>query len=558
MNIFILQTRRIGDFFQSIPLIETLAESYSRNGAKPNKIDILIDESIFAIRNIFNAKINFITYESLLNPLGISVKRLKEFDKFLSDFASDYNLAVNLNYDFTNSLFLSFFKNQKKGFIVLGKSNKTSESVSRIGAANYLFNIVKNRSLNRINIVDIYSLICSEKPAEIKTKYDIISLQKKTESRRKRLSGEPVRICISIGATHPKRIWQSENYAKLIALLLLNLNCEIIIVGTAEESSAAEEIKSKPPDGVDIIDLTGKTNLNELIYLIKDFDLIMASDTGTLHIAQIFNVPSVSIYTGNANFYETGPHIENSYVIHSTIQCYPCMQHESCRYNYACKNDINPEDVFNLALMQIIKNKLNYSFKEQGIKFSDVKKRVIANAKKGNFSIAVCKHIGSIHFYPLYKRKISKNEFASEIFKFCWINVLSKNSVKIDKNNVLRYTDKYYKIDENTLNSLIKEICFIKDVFENAGKSFSNLNKEDINNINDKDTDLFFEKFKEAVKSLGLNYGYFKLASDYFIDELNSSGAQKSFDDIILLLDNALNILKQYNAIPAKAGIQKI
>ena len=536
MKIFVFQTRRIGDFFQSVPLIETLKQLCSKNADELEKIDILIDESIFGIRSIFNEKINFFTYQNLLNSLGISVKRLNEFDTFISDFASNYKLAVNLNYDFTNSLFLSFFKNGKLGFIVLNKSNKTTESVSRSGAANYLFNIVKNRSLNRIHITDLYSIIGSEKPAEIKAKYGIINLKKKTAINKKRVSGEPVRICISIGATHPKRIWQSENYAKLIALLYSNLNCEIIIVGTAEESSAAEEIKKKLPDGVDIIDLTGKTSLNELIYLIKDFDLIISSDTGTLHIAQIFNIPSVSIYTGNANFYETGPPIENSYVIHSKIHCYPCMQHEPCIYNYSCKNDIDPEDVFNLVLMQIIKNKIHHFLKEhneQEIKFSDVKKRVIANAKKGNFSVAVCKHLDSIHFYPLYKRKISKNEFASEIFKFCWINALSKNSAKIDKNNVLRYTNKYYKIDQAELTSLIKEISFIKEVFENAQKSFCEFDR----------TSLYFEKFKNAVKSLGLNYAYFKLASDYFIDELNSSGAQKGFDDIILLLNNAINIL---------------
>ena len=185
MNIFVFQTRRIGDFFQSVPFIETLVQSYSENGGEPKKIDVLIDENIFEIRNIFNLKINFITYQSLLNPLGISVKRLNEFGNFLSDFALNYELAINLNYDFTNSLFLSFFKNKKRGFIVLDKSNKTADSISRSGAANYLFNIVKNRSLNRINITDLYSLIGTEKPAEIKTSYRIINLKKKTDGKKK-------------------------------------------------------------------------------------------------------------------------------------------------------------------------------------------------------------------------------------------------------------------------------------------------------------------------------------------------------------------------------------
>ncbi len=532
-SIFIFQTRRLGDFFQSIPLIEALAFS---DGTGAKNIGLLIDENIYNIRNIFNAGINFFTYESLLKSPGISAQSLSEFNLFLSDFTSKYELAVNLNYDFTNSLFLSFFKEQKRGFIALYKSPKTAGAISRSAAANYLFNIVKNRGLNRINIVDIYSLIGSEKPAEIKSSYDIINLKKQVKNKKKLTDGKPLRICISIGATHPKRVWQSKNYANLIKFLSENLHCEIILVGTAEESSAAGEIKKNLPSGVSIMDLTGKTNLSELIYLIKDFDIIIASDTGTLHIAQIFNVPSVSVFTGSANFYETGPHIENSYVIYSKIECYPCLQHETCRFNFACKNDINPENVFDLVLMQVIKNKLYPACKDGKIRLSEIKKRINTNVKKGNFSVVVCKHMDSIHFYPTHKPKINKNEFASEILKFCWLNVLSKNNATIDKNNVLRYTNKYYKIDRKSADSLKREISFVKTVFENGLKSFGCGEGES----------LYFEKFQDAVKSLGLNYSYLKLACDYFIDELNSSGASKSFNDIILLLDNALNILKMF------------
>ncbi len=532
-SIFIFQTRRLGDFFQSISLIEALAPLVG-TGAK--NIGLLTDESIYNIRNIFNAGINFFTYESLLKSPGISAENLSEFNLFLSDFSSEYELAVNLNYDFANSLFLNFFKEQKRGFTALYKSPKTAESISRSAAANYLFNIVKNRGLNRINIVDIYSLIGSEKPAEIKTSYDIINLKKQVKSKKKLTDGKPLRICISIGATHPKRVWQSKNYANLIKLLSENLHCEVILVGTAEESSAAEEIKKNLPSGVNIIDLTGKTNLSELIYLIKDFHIIIASDTGTLHIAQIFNVPSVSIFTGSANFYETGPHIENSYVIYSKIECYPCLQHETCRFNYACKNDINPENVFELVLLQVMRNKLHSALKDERIELSDIKKRINANVRRGNFSVAVCKHTDSIHFYPMHKPKINKNELASEILKFCWLNVLSKNNAAIDKNNVLRYTNKYYKIDGKSADSLNREISFVKTVFENGRKSFGEGGEES----------LYFEKFRDAVKSLGLNYGYLKLACDYFIDELNSSGVQKSFDDIILLLDNAVKILEMF------------
>ena len=536
-NVFIFQTRRIGDFFQAVPLIDYLYNKLSDK--KNNKVDILIDGTISNITVIFDQKINFFTYEDIFKTFALKYNIsfnslydlsasnlygfLNKFGHFLSEFLDKYDIAVNLNYDTANSLFTGFFKNQKRGF---------SDFILKSGASNYLFHSVRNRNSNKINIVDIFSLMGANMPAEIKPRYDIINLE---SSRRNRQSFKIndngiVRICISIGATSEKRVWSSENYASLIKLLDSNFNCEIVIVGTAEEATAAIEIKkylNLNPD-INVLDLTGKTTLSELIYLIKDFDLIISSDTGTLHIAQIFNIPSVSIFTGNANFYETGPHIENSLVIYSKAECYPCFQHEQCRFNYSCRNDIKPADVFDLILLQIKKNKLDCL----GIK-NNIKK----NIKKGNFSVSFCKHLNSIHFYPMLAQEISRQELASEVLKFGWISVLSEGNAVIDINKVLRCTKKYYKIDKILVKSLICEISFVKTVFENGRHSFGEV--ADCGNS-------YFEKFKESVKQVGANYNYLKLACDYFIDELNSSGLQKSFDDIILLLNEALSILKMF------------
>ncbi len=516
-NIFIFQTRRIGDFFQSIPLLETLSCGGEKN------VDILISESTSDVKNIFKGNINFFTYESLFNRFGSKLTynipgSIKNLKFFISDFSKKYETAVNLNYDITNSLFVGLFKNQKKGFIAKCKSTKNSEIISRSSAAGYLFNIVKNRRFNRINIVDIYSLIGSGYPAEIKPRYAVLNLIKNNSDCLK-----PLRICISTGATSVKRVWYSGSYAALISLLADNLNCEIILVGTAEETAAAAEIKEKIPKNINILDLTGKTSLYELIYLIKDFDLIISPDTGTLHIAQIFNVPSVSIFTGNAFFYETGPHTEDSLVIHSNADCYPCLQQEPCMFNYACKDDIKPEDVFNLAMFQVKKDK-----------------SYLKAIKKGNFSVSICKRLDSVHFYPLMKTEINKPELAAEILKFSWINVLSKGKTKINLNIILKYTKKYYNISKTDVNSLTGELYFVKTLFENGKVAFAGLQ------VGGDPDAYYFDKFKDSVKSIGENYNYLKLACDYFLDEINYSAALNGFDDLILLLDNAVSILKAF------------
>jgi ADP-heptose:LPS heptosyltransferase len=627
-SIFVFQIRRIGDFFQSVPLLNSLYTDISAGLASQNndthkaekkeelkgkkekeekeernktknrtKIDILVDINILDIKDFLNNALELITFEDLFSTSYKNHKCRNDLDSLaslnniksrISQFLSEYQLAINLNFDINSGLLLNFFDNAvKRGFIYINKSAKTSEAILRRGAANYFYNSVKNRKLNKLNIIDIFSLIGYAKPAELKINYDILKLKLNTGSKNKNRSKyiktlnlnlkvpcikttdareragiklsdtgmlesaaqNKFRICISTGASSEKRLWGTKNYSKLAELLLKNLNCEITFVGTKEDVDDVAEIKNllfsslSDPNDIDnfkqkLVDITGKTSLSELIYIIKDFNLIISTDTGTLHIAQILQVPAVSIFIGNANFYETGPHLNKSYAICSKAACYPCLENELCKYNFSCKNDIKPEDVFLLAAM---------TFK----KSSAVKKELISNIKKGNSDVFFCDNSCSIHYYPIVKKNIGKNELASEILKYCWIYILSGCSVKPDVDNILKNCKKYYKISTALPKELLSEITFIMTVFENAKHSFvSQSAKENGNfsgslcNTENNSDALYFYRFKKAVKEIGRNYEYLKLVSDYFIDEIDFS-IGKAFDDIILLLSAAINILKK-------------
>ena len=627
--VFVFQMRRVGDFFQSLPLINSLyaeisikninetaknkEESKEKEKLKKEEeiekkaaIDVFVDVNITAIKDFLIDDIKLITVKDLFSADYEDYNRRNASDFFsffdnikscVFPLLSKYSLAVNLNYDVLSGLLLNFFAHaDKKGFICLNKSVKTFESLSRCGASNYFYNAVKNRKLNKLNIIDIFSLIGLNKPAELKINYDILKLKSSTENKNKK-NRNKFRICISTGASSEKRLWGTENYSRLAELLLKYFDCEITFVGAKEDVPAAAAVKdllfsrlSDPhnnninsTDNISssydkenikkkIIDITGKTSLSELIYIIKDFDLLISTDTGTLHIAQILQVPAVSIFIGNANFYETGPHLNKSYAICSKAACYPCLEHELCRYNFSCKNDIRPEDVFLLAVMTLKKS-------------GAAKKELIPNIKKGNSEVFFCANAGSIHYYPLVKKYINKNELASEILKYCWIYILSGCAVEPDIDNILNNCKKYYKIGKALPEELLSEISFVITVFENGRLSFArqvggtvNNSDNSNNSVNPENTSdvQHFDRFKKAVKEIGRNYEYLKLVTDYFIDEIdfcinysssldsdpcsgssadeNAYGGspyggldfrEKTFNDAVLLLNMAVNILTQ-------------
>jgi ADP-heptose:LPS heptosyltransferase len=97
---------------------------------------------------------------------------------------------------------------------------------------------------------------------------------------------------------HPKskgsaREWGIANYSKLITILPED-KFRIFITGTAEEGLSVKKdlIDSHP----NIIDLTGKLSLRELISFINTADGLLAASTGPLHIAAALGKHVLGLY----------------------------------------------------------------------------------------------------------------------------------------------------------------------------------------------------------------------------------------------------------------------
>ncbi|WP_413700210.1 glycosyltransferase family 9 protein [Psychromonas sp. KJ10-10] len=124
----------------------------------------------------------------------------------------------------------------------------------------------------------------------------------------------------------------------------------IILVGCPNEQAFIEQLE-KDIDAKNILNLGGKTSVNELITLIEQAELLISTDTGPSHIASAVKTPVLAMLGPN-DYRKTGPysHADNQVEIISLgLECSPCLPDGSiknCRSNI-CMINLKPEIVLN-------------------------------------------------------------------------------------------------------------------------------------------------------------------------------------------------------------------
>jgi ADP-heptose:LPS heptosyltransferase len=167
-------------------------------------------------------------------------------------------------------------------------------------------------------------------------------------------------IIAFIGASDIKRKWPVEKWTSLLQLILNSMEYDIVISGGPKDINFANDIiKNNYHERV--INLTGKTNLVELMYLIQGSKILISNETSAVHIASAINIPSVCII-GGGHFGRFIPYSSNANIapfpVFYRMDCYGC--HWECKFHvekgrcYPCIDAINEGEVFD-ALTHILK-----------------------------------------------------------------------------------------------------------------------------------------------------------------------------------------------------------
>jgi ADP-heptose:LPS heptosyltransferase len=98
----------------------------------------------------------------------------------------------------------------------------------------------------------------------------------------------------------PGKRWPEEKFAALAP----QLRMPVVVLGSADEAELARPIRKVVPAA---IDLTGKTSLIQLAAVVRRAKLAVGNDTGPMHLAAAFGVPSVVLFSGESDPALTAP-----------------------------------------------------------------------------------------------------------------------------------------------------------------------------------------------------------------------------------------------------------
>lgn len=99
-------------------------------------------------------------------------------------------------------------------------------------------------------------------------------------------------ICIHPGAQVAQRRWDPRNFAA-VGTFLAEKDFQIILTGVENEKRITADVKRFMP--FPVLDLAGKTSLGGIGLIIKKAKLLIANDTGVVHIAAALKRPSISM-----------------------------------------------------------------------------------------------------------------------------------------------------------------------------------------------------------------------------------------------------------------------
>jgi heptosyltransferase II len=306
MRILIELPSWLGDTVMATPAIENLIKFYSHS----EFIIVGSTISIEVLRNHPNISKTYALDKAYFSIYLLS-KELRNFDKFFTfrnSFRSNlFKLLVDSNQKFT-------FK--KDHFKKIHQVEKYTKFINNSLKTDY-----------------------SAGPLVI---YSSESFKKNVNSKTKK---KPM-LGVNPGSSYgDAKRWYPEEFSEVIAAF--SNKFDITILGGPGEKDIAMDIQRLIlKKGVNNYqNLAGKLSISELINCISNFDLFITGDSGPMHIAANFKVPTISIF-GPTRSEETAQwKNDKNIVMKKNLSCQPCMKRVCPLKHHDCMRLIKAKEV---------------------------------------------------------------------------------------------------------------------------------------------------------------------------------------------------------------------
>lgn len=150
--------------------------------------------------------------------------------------------------------------------------------------------------------------------------------------------------------SHERR-WPASDFAETLALLrATHPHLQFFIIGgKGEEATASLVLAPLPANFVPKpIDLSGKLTLPELMVLLRGAKALLTNDSGPMHLAFSFDVPTVALFGPVSPTHYGGLADPRRILLYRHLYCSPCVHHfleAPCGGDNQCMKLIRPQEV---------------------------------------------------------------------------------------------------------------------------------------------------------------------------------------------------------------------
>ncbi|WP_457597569.1 lipopolysaccharide heptosyltransferase II [Hydrogenimonas sp.] len=158
------------------------------------------------------------------------------------------------------------------------------------------------------------------------------------------------RLGINPGATYGSaKRWYPDKFAD-VAVAFADSHDILIFGGPGEEAIARDIETALRQKGVtNLKNLAGQTTIPRLIGHIAALDLFITNDSGPMHVAAAYQIPTVAIF-GPTDHTATSQWMNpQSAIVRHDLPCAPCMKRTCPLKHHACMKEIAPQEVIDAA-----------------------------------------------------------------------------------------------------------------------------------------------------------------------------------------------------------------
>jgi len=283
-NILVVSNTGLGDTILSTPAIISLRRSFPEI-----HITFLIHKKIFSLFKGFEFVDEFIIYSpGILNQLKIiNQLRKKEVDTiFLFHSNGPEDIFFSILSRAKNILKMTDNDNHNFRNIFLNSPNiKSQHDIEK-----------------KLDLVRIFNPSIITKKMLIPEHFyrNSVFIQKKPNFKY---------IGIQMGAQEEYKMWPTNNFIKLADMLNSSFNyIKFVLIGkTSIEKKISEKFEGAIENKGSVVNLCGKSTIDELPLILNDLDLLLTNDTGALHLSVALGINTVSLF-GPTNAQEFGPY----------------------------------------------------------------------------------------------------------------------------------------------------------------------------------------------------------------------------------------------------------